>query len=273
VPSYRIGQLNVDASYIADELASLEMEGFIDSYPEFICGTWRTCMLQNASGEARDVRVRDYMGGPQKTTFGRQLAYIDNIIKTCFNLESLRFARLTRLAPGSVVVPHRDYIELASKLVRIHIPLETSSEAYASEEQVIYRMAHGEIWFLDATYTHSVANFSRNSRTHLLLDFAAPSPRDVVIGHIAAPSSLPTDSIVQRRGLSSVDREAFLALSAIIDQANFMDIVSMLIKRYFVAEMNVYEVFDWLKAIAVGSDDPGIIERAEWLREYALKKR
>lgn len=66
MPSYRIAQLNVDASRIADELASLEMEGFIDSYPELICGTWRTCMLQNASGEARDVRIRDYMGAPQK---------------------------------------------------------------------------------------------------------------------------------------------------------------------------------------------------------------
>src|SRR4051794_25274092 len=210
-PSHRLGTVRIDQERLAADLAQVEHHSFVDSYTEFVCGSWRTCMLWNPSGDSSDSLIRDYAGSPRPTEYGRKLGYIAQLMKDNFDLDKLRFARLTRLMPDTVVVPHRDYLELDKDLVRIHVPLETDAGAYTSEEETIYRMGLGEVWFLDATKVHSIANFSKTNRTHLLLDFGGDDPHQVVRANAPHPEHMPPDSLIARRPLSPGERDEFLA--------------------------------------------------------------
>lgn len=271
--SYLLTRIPTNAARIATDLDQVEPFGFVESYGEFVCGSWRTCVLWNATGDSRDAEIRDYSGSAQVTDAGRKLGYVEELMAGNFNLDELRFARLTRLSPGSVTLPHRDYVELKSDLVRIHVPLVTAPEAYACEGQTVYRMGAGEVWFLDATKVHSIANFSQQSRIHLLLDFTASDPASVLQQRPEAPLRMPPDSIVARRPLRPAEREAFQALAQVVDQVNLMDVLAVLIKRYFVAEMDVLDIFDWMDDIAVGSGDPEVLSRVRWLRSHCLVSR
>jgi hypothetical protein len=230
-------------------------------------------MLWNATGDGRNAEISDYSGPAHMTERGRKLSYIEELMSNNFDLDKLKFARLTRLSPGSVVVPHRDYVELKSDLCRIHVPLVTAAGAYASETETIYHMARGQVWFLDATKVHSIANFSEVARVHLLLDFAAANPSSVFLGEAANSRELPGASIIPRQALDPGEHDAFLALAMVIDPTNLMDVVAMLIKRYFVAGMEVLDVFNWLRDIAEASGDPDVLERVKWLESHALTSR
>jgi L-proline cis-4-hydroxylase len=271
--SYLIGTIPVDPARVSADLAQVEPFGFVDSYTEFVCGSWRTCMLWNASGEGADTQIRDYPGPPRITEQGRKLGYVEELMTGNFDLTGLRFARLTRLAPGTVVLPHRDYVELESDLVRIHVPLQTAPEAYASEEETVYRMGQGEVWFLDATRAHSIGNFATRNRIHLLLDFQPQEPRAVFRRPREGALSLPRSAVVTRRPLRPGERDAFLALASVIDLDNLMDIMAMIIRRYFTADLNVADVFGWLREIAARSGDQDVISRAQWLQAHCLTSR
>lgn len=271
--SYLIGTVPVDPALVSSDLAQVEPFGFVDSYIEFVCGSWRTCMLRNPTGDSADTRIRDYSGPPQITEQGRKLGYIEELMAGNFDLTRLRFARLTRLAPGTVVLPHRDYVELKSDLVRIHVPLLTAPEAYASEEQTIYRMGRGEVWFLDATKAHSIGNFARQNRVHLLLDFHAQEPASVFNQPHDGLLDMPQTAIVPRRPLRPGEHEAFLALADVVDMDNLMDIAAMIIRRYFVADLDVRDIFGWLREIAAASGGQDVLSRVRWLEEHCLTSR
>lgn len=271
--SYLLGTVEVDPSRVSADLAQVEPFGFVDSYTEFVCGSWRTCMLWNWNGDGADAQIRDYTGSAQVTEQGRKLGYVEELMSASFDLSKLRFARLTRLAPGTVVLPHRDYVELESNLVRIHVPLQTAPGAYASEEETIYRMAEGEVWFLDATRVHSIGNFAKRNRVHLLLDFQADEPASVFTRQRRGPLELPASAVVPRRPLRPGEREAFAALAGIVDVDNLMDVVAMVIRRYFTADLRVDDVFGWLHEIADASGDQAVADRVRWLEAHCLTSR
>jgi len=272
--SCRLATLRLDDASVRSELAEVQRSGaYRDSYTEFVCGSWRTCMLWNASGNAGDTRIHDYEGTARQTDLGRRLGGLVELVEATFDVTHLRFARLACLAPGTVVLPHCDYLELDAELYRVHLPLQTSALALTSEEQTVYRMGLGEIWFLDATRPHSIANFSSEDRIHLLLDFAVDLPGSVLRDAPTGTPTFPSEAIVRRRGLRPSEPDEFLVLAKIIDVSNLMDVLAMIIKRYFVAEMDVQDVFRWLIEIAALSGDSDVLDRATWLKSNCLRSR
>lgn len=270
--AHRIGTIAVDEERAAADLAAAEPFGYLTAYDEFVCGSWRTCMLWNADGDAADTRIQDYEGAAQVTPYGAKVGYVRELLERSFHVEHLRFARLARLGPGSVVVPHRDFLELEDALTRIHVPLETGPECYTSQESTIYRMGIGEIWSIDATRPHSIANFSDANRTHLLLDFEG-DPEQVLRAPVSGDEDIPDDAVVPRRPLWEGEREAFARLSEIVDPLNFRDILSMIIRRYFVAEMEVGDVFECAVEIAQESGNEDVLAQSRWLEQHSLVVR
>lgn len=268
-----LGNVDLDPERVAADLAAIERLGFVDSYDEFVCGSWRTCVLWNASGDGADAVIHDYEGVAQLTEHGHKTPYLVELVERYANLDRLRFARVTRLSPGSVVVPHVDYVELGAPLVRIHLPLLTAAEAYASEFETIYHMARGEAWFLDATQPHSIANFSATPRLHLLLDFSGEGPQDALRNPVPDSRAIPAVSTVARAPFTERDRDALAALALIADRNNVMDILSLVIKKYFRTEMGILDVFATIRRIAEGSSDSAVAERVEWLESHALAAR
>ncbi|WP_344659492.1 aspartyl/asparaginyl beta-hydroxylase domain-containing protein [Catenulispora subtropica] len=278
----KITSLDLDAERLAEDLRRAEGFAYNDSYSEFICGAWRSCMLWNRSGDLADTRLEDFSGPGRITPYGAQLPYLFEVIGDVFQTESLKFARLARLTPGSVLVPHRDYLELEDDLIRIHLPIQTSRDCYSSEDDTIYQMRHGELWFLDATRPHSAASFTDRDRVHLILDFAVDDVSEVFTEgfeqtcldlHGLSGGEVPPDNIVTRAELLPGERESYVALAGVLSTENYEDVLAMVIKKFFKSELAVTDVFGWFGRIAEASGQPELVARVRRHEEHCLVRR
>ncbi len=271
MPSNCIGEVIIDQLSLSQEFEALWSLQFSDTYKEFICGRWRSCALWNESGTTEDVRIRNYVGRAKKTKAGDALPYINSIIEKNFDMDSLRFCRLVMLEPGSVVLPHRDYLELKNHLVRLHIPLVTDLNCFNSEEQVVHHLSQGEVWYLDASIIHSAGCFSKNTRVHIILDFfECKSLNEIFYNYANEPRTI---SIENREPLSSEVEDALLGLSSIVNEYNFYDVLAVLAKQHFKTKVPLCDFYYYLEKIADQSGDEWVINKARWLREYCLAER
>lgn len=83
----------------------------------------------------------------------------------------LEAVRLMRLAPGSVIKPHRDHdLSLEHGHVRLHIPVTTNPDVVFSIGNTEIFMAEGECWYLRFSEEHSVRNSGKTDRVHIVVD-------------------------------------------------------------------------------------------------------
>jgi hypothetical protein len=272
--THRIMNLDLDPARLEADVRNTRQFRYSDAYSEFICGEWRSCMLWNKSGDTDDNFLKDYDHPASLTSYGEQMPYLTGVLRSTFNLGHLRFARLAKLTPGSVLVPHRDYLELEHDLTRVHVPLVTDDRCFSAEENTVYQMRSGEVWFIDATQIHSAANFSKKARTHLILDFTEVERLDTVLARPAlGPMIIPHENIVSRKPLDSREKEAFFALARVMDPTNCKDVFAMLIKKYFTTDLAVTTVVDWVLEIAHLSGNSEVITRIQWIHEHCLIRR
>lgn len=90
-------------------------------------------------------------------------------------LEQFKFdktsVRLLCLSSGAEIKPHKDYcLGYEDGCFRIHIPIITNNqvEFILDNQQLI--MNEGECWYINANFTHSVANKGKQDRIHLVID-------------------------------------------------------------------------------------------------------
>ncbi|WP_316524250.1 aspartyl/asparaginyl beta-hydroxylase domain-containing protein [Kitasatospora brasiliensis] len=269
----RIARLTLDAEALAGDMANADRFRYSDAYSEFTCGSWKGSALCNGSGDLYDTRIVDYEGPYQVTEHGRQMPYVLDLIGRHFRTEHLRFVRLGRIAPGSVMVPHRDYLELDESLTRIHIPLHTSPECFSSDGETIYQMALGDVWFIDAAQPHSAVSFATEDRTHLILDFTTATVEEALAFTPDADAGIPEEVTFPRAPLTDAQRLALEGLSAVVDTHNYRDVLALVIKQYFRSDISVAEIFDIVERIAKNGGATEAAERIQWLRTHALVTR
>jgi Aspartyl/Asparaginyl beta-hydroxylase/L-proline 3-hydroxylase, C-terminal len=249
--THRIAKIQLDFEALNRDLRRAEHFNFSDTYGEFICGAWRNCMLWNEQGDIAETLLSNHDSPAVKTAYGLDMPYVSEWISQTFDVQRLRFARLVKLRPNSVIIPHRDYLELGQGLVRIHVPLITDASCFSSDGEAVYQMKVGEVWFIDATRVHSAASFSQRDRIHLILDFAnsgQTSPLRGVPWDRAA--TIAEDSLVTRSPLTDEEVSALMTLHHVIDQDNATDILALLIRKYFRSRFDAPRVFDLLLRIA-----------------------
>src|SRR5271166_5457346 len=154
-----LGKLDLDQERLLSDLErSLDFR-YSEPYMEFNFGRpWKSVMLWAPGGEVGDDIIAHYDTGKPSgiTAHGQQLPYIREIIEKNFVVENVTFARLA-VATDIVMVPHRDYVELSDPVARqraahrLHVSLATSEDCLFAEEDVVYRMGAGEVWFLDVS--------------------------------------------------------------------------------------------------------------------------
>lgn len=83
-------------------------------------------------------------------------------------------AILTKLAPMSVILPHRDKGYSLFRSHRYHIALKTNEKVDFGINQKIQHFAAGEIWEINNRAFHAVRNLSDEPRIHLILDYVIP---------------------------------------------------------------------------------------------------
>ena len=204
--SQLITSVHIDSNLLRKELVQISSFQFSNVYQEFICGEFRSCMLWNKRGDIKDSILEKYDTPAKETDYINQLPYLKKLITNTFNLDHLRFARILSLAPNSVFMPHRYYLELKNNYIRIHLPIKTDQNFFHSEEGEVYHMSQGEVWYLDATKIHSAASFSSQTRLHLVLDFAYTDDLSTLFRIDLAHhnlNSIPDTSHIQRQSISN----------------------------------------------------------------------
>ena len=135
-------------------------------------GIWSGVALRSVNGTASQLypdpaKSNSYADTP---VLGR-CDYFKEVLGTfkC-PLESVR---LLKLGAGSRIREHRDF-DLGPRygVVRVHIPVQTTSdiEFLLDGERVV--MNEGESWYLDLSLPHQVDNPGAIDRIHLVLDCA-----------------------------------------------------------------------------------------------------
>jgi hypothetical protein len=177
-----------------------------------------------------------------------------------------------------VMVPHRDYVELSDEAHqraahRLHVSLATSRDCVFTDEDVVYQMKAGEVWFLDASRLHGAGVISTVRRVHLILDLADVD-QDQVLAFDAAPSGgIPEASIRQRPPLSDREREAILSLASIVDLDNLSEIFALVVKKDYRTYGGPNFVWNTMREIARLSGNAEIVAKiAAWEKHCVLER-
>lgn len=245
--------------------AMLQFAGENDDYSEFHYGDWKTFVIWNQSGEDDDGLVSD-RGLPGKPTpRAGVLPSLTEWIANTFDTSALRLGRIHSLGDG-VLIPHRDFVEFtdhSAAWTRVHVPLMTNALCLHSEDDTVFRMRAGEIWFLDASNLHSAINFSESRRLNLCLDFALDGrPIESIFRRVDASAAQRSPDIVRRPALQPTFDRELAELGATLTETNFRDAVGRLAKVHFRADVHIAAFFDWIETAAERSGAASLRDKA-----------
>lgn len=252
-----------------------------EAYSDYLFGgAWRNCMLYAPGGQVGDGVVTHY-DTDQPATFtdyGHQLPYLKELIADTARLERLNFARLVQVS-NSVIIPHRDLLELTDvreavrNAHRLHIPLLTHDQCFFAEDEVVYRMRAGEVWFLDASRLHSVAAFTDRPRIHLMLDFVDGPGSPLRRALSGEPAGIPAGSIATRPPLTETARAGLLGLAGVVTPDTLPEVFSIVIKHHFRYAAGPDFVWRTMHAIVEASGDRAVAaELGRQHRHYTLER-
>ncbi len=268
-----LGRLRLDSSRLAPELARILDFQVKDQYSEYTFGTWRSYVLANAGGDAADTSFRGYEGRPQKTALGRELPYLGQAIAETFDTDRLKWERIF-LVHNGLLISHRDFVEFEEPFVRLNVPLATDPSCLHSEEDLVFHMREGEVWFLDARTVHSACSLFDFRRISLCLDFSDDGrPLEEWVRPPYRNSGELSPHLVEREPLTQEDRQILFALGKLLTQENFRDLVGLLGKIHFYRQAHAADVFDWLVELARRAEDPRLAEKAVAFKRFCIEER
>jgi L-proline cis-4-hydroxylase len=264
----------LDAARLEKDLQHSTSFRYSEAYSDYLIGgPWKNVTLFARGGDAGDGVLTNYAYDldPAFTEYGAQLPYLQELVTGTVD---------TSRISNSVIVPHRDFLELgdipadARSAHRLHIPLVTHDECYFSEDNTVYRMRPGEIWFFDASRLHAVASLKNVERIHLIFDFfGADGGPLVTVGDEGYADGVPADRAVDRPPLSDVDRTSLHRLADVLTMDTFGEIFSIIIKHHF--RYDGGDDFSWqtMMAIARACKDPAVLPHTLELHRYYTLER
>jgi hypothetical protein len=274
-------KLDLDQDRLREDLERSTGLRYSEPYTEFLCGRpWKSAMLWAPGGEVGDDIIAHYDATKPATItpYGDQLPYIREIVEKNFAVEHVTFARLAVIT-DSVMVPHRDYVELSDPLAqrraahRLHVCLATSDECLFTEDDLVYQMRSGDVWFLDVTRQHGAGVLNETRRVHLILDFADVDREQLLNFDVTSPVGIPESSIRPRPPLSTRERDGLLALASVVDRDNLKEIFGVVIRKHFGKDGGPDFVWHTIREIAQLSGDDEIVARVADLHKHCVLER
>jgi hypothetical protein len=262
-----VSQVHFDEAELAKTLACIKTLPFSDAYSRYALGLWRTCLLANRTGDLADALSEEYEGTAIPTESGRKLDYLMKLVRMTFQWKYLKSARIFESGGTGLIIPHRDYLEFKDGFTRLHLPLQTDPRCYNSEDDRLYHMRKGEIWFLDARRVHSAGSFGRVHKLSLVLDFDPNVPVRELFRSPASYRPMAPPPLTHRPPLDEGTETAIRGLCALIDEACFQDVVTVLAKIHFSREVHAGRMYEWLEAICRDSGKGDLVQRARAMRE------
>ncbi|MDQ2991472.1 MAG: aspartyl/asparaginyl beta-hydroxylase domain-containing protein [Candidatus Eremiobacteraeota bacterium] len=237
-----------------DAILAAEMQTCVG----YAVGQWSKCILLD--------RQRDAGG----TRSAASTPYISELLADNFALEFLDCAQIFAAKRRSYVRPHCDWPGSAPLYTRIHVPLQTDERCLNSEDDIVFHMGAGEIWFVDPSRPHSGGCFSNGTRLHLVLDFDPHVPLAQLFRDSNAYQPSAMCSLVAREPFDDRHRAAIYGLSRIASDLNFSLIADILGSVHFEKQVGCAAMYDWLIEIAERSADRALVARATALKRTFL---
>ncbi|MEV4706165.1 aspartyl/asparaginyl beta-hydroxylase domain-containing protein [Actinoplanes sp. NPDC049316] len=273
--------IRLDDDALAKDLEHVASLPYSEAYSDYLIGApWKNYMLWAVGGHAGDGVITGYPYGEKAafTPYGEELPYLRSLITSTADLSRLNFVRLAPVA-DTVFIPHRDLLELkdlpdnARNAHRVHLVLATNENCFFSEDNTVYRMKRGDIWFLDAAQLHSVAVLSKEPRVHLIFDFIDTGDDAPLIQLPPTGQDMPADRVVARPPLPDAERAALRQLAEVLTADTFLDVFAIVIKKFFRYDAGENFVWDTMLAVARESPDPQVLPRALDLHRYYTLER
>lgn len=253
--AHPIGRLAFDDGVLAKELETLELQATVPC-TGYAHGHWGKCILaMRAAGE----------GAPRVNTSGENAPHLMERVAATFRMEHVKVVQLFAASNGGFVRPHVDWKPDAPLFTRLHVPLRTNPYALSSEEDVVFQMGYGEIWFLDASRPHSGGCFAGETRLHLIVDLDATVSLERAFVEESEYVVSPCRNVVALPELTSADRNAIDGLAELVTDTNLSAILDFLSAIHFQRRVDCAKTYDWLLQIAGSSGNSHLVSRA---REY-----
>lgn len=263
-----LGFIDLDEFVPPAEVETILNFEYTDTYSEYVFGVWRSCVLLNGSGAHLDSEIHEYEGNAQQTALVANLPGVQSLLHSCFAVDRIKWVRVFKQDRG-FLLPHVDFVGMHEGFIRLHVPLRTSPTCMHSEENVVYHMRRGEIWYVEAARVHSSGNLSGAARASLCIDFSVHGPvESLVRPAFRVKEATREPHVIQRRPFT--DRDKLAALGKVLRVDTFDAVVAELIRIHFERDVHAGAMFDWLADMAVASQNPELKERARKLRELAL---
>lgn len=267
-----IGQVELDDERLAPDIATLLGFAFNSGYSDYARGNpgWQNCVLMNHSGDPSDTVFGGYDGSPKATPLLEQLPYIQELLASTWNMDHLLWARIFMCEDG-MLIPHRDYLDLPEdEFTRVHIPIQLGAASLHSEQEMVYRMRKGEVWFIDGTVNHAAYSYDGQPRIYLTADlrpgvdfvdlFANP---DLAVSNVRPDivelPPLPDDFDVTLEGMAKV-----------LGHDTIDEIIGVLSKVHFNHHAHCGDIYEWLIDVADRSGDASLVDAAKDKRKFFL---
>lgn len=249
----------------SDRILSLD---FNAAYAEFLFGRWKNCVFYNASGLSADHMLHEYSGGGRFTDLASRVPFVQELTAQTFHTTYLKWVRAFVLEDG-LLLPHRDYLEMDTGFTRLHLVLKTNAGCLHSEEDDVFHMRAGEIWFLEARKTHCACNFGDTPRVTLCFDFMPDIPFTDLFADAATAAALPALQRVDRDNLAEREIRDVLR-GEYLNPGNLRDVAASLARLHFTRRANAGAMFDWLQQLAEESPHAATIPAVAEMRKWAL---
>jgi hypothetical protein len=160
-----------DVEKLQNDLGKIINKNWTDHYnTNDYSGKWTSIALMSISGKSDAIYA--FNNSDEKLV---ATEILDSCLYFKEILDSLLFektaVRLLQLAVGAEVKPHSDNcLGYEDGCFRLHIPIVTNSEVEFILDNTRLIMNKGECWYIDANFTHSVANRGTQDRVHLVID-------------------------------------------------------------------------------------------------------
>lgn len=133
-------------------------------------GEWSSIALMSAGGKSDNIYALPSTSEVVSNTEALEnCSYFKEILDQFLFTKTA--VRLLRLAVGAEIKPHKDHcLGYEDGFLRIHIPVITNPDVEFILDGKRLPMLEGECWYIDANFTHSVANRGTEDRIHLVID-------------------------------------------------------------------------------------------------------
>ena len=165
--------LSFDPDRLAADFAGLNAQHWTAHFvPQHYDGDWSVLPLRAPLG-ARHPILRIAAPPDQRdwedTEWLRASPYLQQV-RDAF-VCPIGAMRLMRLAPGSVIKPHRDHdLDAEHGVARLHIPIATNAAVDFRLNGTRVEMTPGSVWYLRLADPHGVINAGQSTRVHLVID-------------------------------------------------------------------------------------------------------